>query len=108
MRVERVALKDHGDAAFARRQIVDQAAANEDLAGSRLLEAGDHPQQRRLTGTGGAEEDEELALPALQVDVDDRANVSALENLGELAGLDNGHQLLTPLTRPSATLSRGR
>jgi hypothetical protein len=33
-----------------------------------LIEAGDHPQQRRLAAAGGADEDHELAVPDLQVD----------------------------------------
>src|SRR5438105_595631 len=44
VRVERVALEDHGDAAFARRKVVDHAAANEDIAGRGRFQSGDHAQ----------------------------------------------------------------
>jgi len=44
VRVERVALENHGDAAFARRKIVDHAAANEDIAGRGRFQSGDHAQ----------------------------------------------------------------
>src|SRR5205814_3720206 len=71
VRIERVALEDHGDATLARGKVVDDAAADEDVAGGRLLEAGDHAQEGGFSGARGAEEDEELALPALQVDVVD-------------------------------------
>src|SRR6266542_203701 len=91
VRIERVALEDHGDAALARGEVVDDAAADEDVAGGGLLEAGDHPQERGFSGARGAEEDEELALSALQVDVVDGADVSAFEDFGELSGLYDRH-----------------
>ena len=46
MRIERVVLEDHGAAALARLQLVDDPPANGDLAGGDLLEAGDEPQKR--------------------------------------------------------------
>src|SRR5882762_4468597 len=42
VRVERIALENHGDAAFAGRKVVDHAAANEDIAGRWRLQSGDH------------------------------------------------------------------
>src|SRR6266508_5958728 len=91
MRVERIALKDHGDAALSRGEVIDNAAADENFARCGLFEAGDHAQERGLARAGRAEEDEELALPALQINIDDGADVTALENLRELAGLDDCH-----------------
>src|SRR5947207_10031350 len=101
MRIERVALEDHRDSPLARREVVHHAAADEDLARRRLFETGDHPQQRGLARSGGAEEDEELALPALQIHAIDRADVTALEDLGELARFYDRHDV-----RPSPAASR--
>lgn len=61
VREERIVLKDHADIALVRRQVVDRAFAEADLAACRVLEAGDHHQRRRLAGAGGAEEGDELA-----------------------------------------------
>ena len=62
VRVERVVLEHHRDVALLRRQLVDDALADEELAAGDLLEAGDHPQRRRLAAAGRADEHEELAV----------------------------------------------
>ena len=46
MRIQRVGLEYHGDIAILRRDIVDEAPPDHDLAGRRLLEPGDDAQQR--------------------------------------------------------------
>ena len=61
VRVERVMLEHHRDAALARRQAVDAAAFEPDLAGVGGLEPGDDPQQGRLARSRRAEEGDELA-----------------------------------------------
>ena len=48
VRIERVALKDHGDVAIFRREIVDDASADRDGSFGHVFESGDHPQRRRL------------------------------------------------------------
>ena len=67
--IKRIALKDHRDSAFARRQMINDSAADKNLAGGGRFEAGNHPQQRGFAGAGRAEEDEELALLCFQIDV---------------------------------------
>ena len=62
MRIERVGLEHHGDAALDRRQVVDARAVDDDVAAGDVVEAGDHPQQGRLAATGRADEDDELAV----------------------------------------------
>src|SRR5205823_6868193 len=104
--IERVALKHHRDSALARSEIVDQAAADQDVAGGRLLEAGDHPEQCGFPGTGRAEEDEKLALPGLQVDIHDSADVSTLENLRQFSRLDDGHSVTSTCRKCAAILYR--
>jgi len=51
MRIERVALENHGDAALTRREIVHHFAADKDFPGRGGFQAGDHPQERRFPGT---------------------------------------------------------
>jgi hypothetical protein len=68
MRIERVGLEDHGDAALDRRQIVDAHAIDDDVALSGRIEAGDHPQQRGLAAARRADEDNELAVLHVELD----------------------------------------
>jgi hypothetical protein len=62
VRIERVMLEHHRDSAAAWRQLVDPAPFEPHLARIRRLEAGDDSKQRRLAGSGRAEEGDELAL----------------------------------------------
>jgi hypothetical protein len=48
VRIERVILKHHRDVAILRRPVVDDFAADIDVAGGDFLEARDHAQRRRL------------------------------------------------------------
>ena len=73
MRVERVVLEDHRDVALLRREVVDDAVADPELALGDLLEPRDHPQCRRLPAPGGPDEDDELAVADLEVELGDRA-----------------------------------
>ena len=62
VREQRVVLEDGVDVAVVRRDVGDVLAAEQDRAGRRLLEAGDHAQHRRLAGAGRPEQREELAV----------------------------------------------
>jgi hypothetical protein len=96
MRIERVALEHHGDAARARRHVGARAlAVDEDLARAGMLEPGDHAQQRRLAAARGPEENEELAVRDAQVHAADRVNVSIV--LLQPANLDRRHET-TPIS----------
>ena len=56
----------------------DVLAVDDDRALGRPLEAGDHPQDRRLAAAGGPEQGDELALLERQVDAaDDRVGAEA-------------------------------
>ena len=68
MRIERVGLEHHGDAALRGRHVVDQLAGDLQLAAGDLLEAGDRAQQRRLAAAGRADEDDELARLDVEID----------------------------------------
>ena len=50
-----------------RRQAGDVVAVDQDRARGRLLEAGDHPQRRRLAAAARAEQGEELALGDVEI-----------------------------------------
>ena len=62
MRVERVGLEDHGDAALGRIEIGDVSSLDLDLAVGDLFQPGDHAKQRRFSAARRADEDDELAL----------------------------------------------
>ena len=88
MREERVGLEHHVDRPLVRRHAGERLAVEPDRALGRLLEAGEHAQQRGLAAAGGAEQRVELALvdvERLVVDGDESA-----EPLGDGAELDEG------------------
>ena len=82
MRVERIALKDHGDAAVTRRKIVDDLSADEDFAGGRIFEAGDHAEESGFAGAGGAEENEKLAFASFEGDIVYGTEMTFFEDFG--------------------------
>ena len=83
VRVERVALEHHGDAALHRRQVVHPLSVDDDVARGRVLEPGDHAQERRLAAAGRADEDDELALA--HVERDALHHVEVAEALDDVA-----------------------
>jgi hypothetical protein len=89
VRVERVALEDHGDVAVAGRHVVHDAFADQHQALGDLLEAGDHAQGGCLAGPGGADEHHELALGDLQVEPRDGTDAARI-HLGDVLEADAG------------------
>ena len=82
---QRVGLEHHVDRALVGRHGGHVHAVDEDAAGRRLLEAGQHAQQRRLAAAGAAENREELA--AMDVErhpVDRRDAVEQLRHVADL------------------------
>src|SRR5262249_33398056 len=71
MRIERVALENHRDVPFLRRQVVDDAVADPELAVGDLLQPGDHAKRRRLAATRRADENHQLAVVDREVEVED-------------------------------------
>ncbi len=105
VREERVALEDRVGRPLEGRQIDDVDAVDQDAAVARALEAGDHPQRRRLAAAARPEQREELAPRDRQIDRADRGEVpEALRDPVELharvergiTGTDvrGGHSLL--------------
>src|SRR5262249_38118657 len=66
VRVERVALEHHRDVTVAGRDVVDDPRPDAHDALGDLLEAGEHPQRRRLPAAGGADQHHELAVGDLE------------------------------------------
>ncbi|MCY1546690.1 hypothetical protein D9M68_827010 [compost metagenome] len=89
MRIERIVLEDHGNAAVLRVQIGDVAAANHHPARRRRFEAGDHAQAGRLAAARRAEQADELAVGDLETDVGNRDE--SAEGLGDVLEFDRGH-----------------
>ncbi|MGY4597907.1 hypothetical protein ACVWXL_005653 [Bradyrhizobium sp. GM22.5] len=71
MREQRVGLKHHRGASLHRREPDDVLAADHDLAGGRVLVAGDHTQNRGLAAAGRTDEAAIGAIGDLEVDAVD-------------------------------------
>ena len=85
VRIERIGLEHHGDAAVGRLDVVDERLPPiDDLAFGDVFEAGDHPQQRRLSAARRADEDDEFAVGDLEVGaVDDLVGAEALDDISQ-------------------------
>src|SRR5262249_58955784 len=72
-------------------------AVHQDLAGGRLLEAGDDAEQGRFPATGGADQTRELAALERKVDASERFDlaVADLETLGNAADHHMGSPPIT-------------
>jgi hypothetical protein len=88
MRIERVGLEHHGDAALGGIGIGNIAATNQDIAVGHLLKARDHPQQGRLAASRWPDEDHELA--AIDGEVEAMDDIDGAEALAHTAQLDIG------------------
>ena len=75
MRIEAVALEHHGHAAGARRHLVDDVAADQDVAARLLLEPADDAQKRRLAAARGPKQHHEFAVRHRQADAVDGGNL---------------------------------
>ncbi|MEY9720367.1 hypothetical protein ABIA22_002857 [Sinorhizobium fredii] len=89
MRVERIGLEHHGDAALRWRHLVDPLAVDEHVAAGDLLQPGDHPEQRRLPAAGRPDEDDELAL--LDVEIDAVNDIDRPVGLADVFKQQTGH-----------------
>ena len=74
VRIEPVALEHHGDAPGPRRHVVDDIAADDEVAARLLLEPADDAQKRRLAAAGRAEQNHELAVRDCECDAVDGRN----------------------------------
>ena len=99
VRVERVVLEDHRHVALPRVERVDEPVADPDLALGDLLEAGGHPQRRRLAASGGPDEHHQLTVGDLEVELGDGARPVRID-LADTAEGDRRHQPFTPAEKP--------
>jgi hypothetical protein len=84
MRIERVILEHHCNVAILGRHIIDDLAVDEDVAGSGLLEPGDHAQRGALSTTGRSHQDDEFIVGNGEADVAHRIDVvEALHNIAQ-------------------------
>ena len=107
VRVKRVALEHHRDAALGGRDVVDHLARDLDGAFRRILQPGDHPQQGGLAAARGAEDREHLARGEVERDsVDggvDRDGVAVAD--GHVLEPQHHQNAPTPGTRSRSTAS---
>eukprot|EP01042_Synura_sphagnicola_P033671 gene33670-43222_t len=68
VRVQRVALEHHGDAALGRRQVIDYFAADGQLAAADVFQTAQHAQQRRFATAGRADQDAEFTVVDVQIE----------------------------------------
>ena len=109
VRVERVGLEHHREAALGRRDLVHRLAVDEDLAAGDLLEPGDHPQQRRLAAARRADEDDELAVLDVKVDaVDDLDRAEALDDAAKVEARHQATSRRLPAASRHRADGRGR
>ncbi len=84
MRIERVGLKHHRQAALRRIDVVGPRAVDHQIAAVDFLQAGDHAQKRGLAAAGRADEDDEFAVVHIKVDaLDDFKGAVGLTGVAE-------------------------
>ena len=94
VRIQRVRLEHHRDVAVLRRHHRDVAVADEHVAGVDRLEAGEHPQRRRLAAARWADQHEELAVFDLEVERVHGGTIEAVVHPGCSCEGDSCHQAL--------------
>src|SRR4029453_11060455 len=105
VRVEGVVLEHHREVAVARGHVVHAPPADQHVAGGDVLEAGDHPEQRRLPAPRRPDEDHQLAVGDVEAHVVHHRLAAAVA-LDDVPERDLGHHPFTaPAVRP-ATMRR--
>ena len=89
MRIERIGLEHHRDAAFGGRQVHDRPVGDDDLTAAQRLQPGNQTQQGGFTAPGRPHENDELALVDFKVDVPD--DLCLAKGLVDVPQLDLGH-----------------
>ena len=82
VRVERVVLKHHRDIAILWRHVVDDVAADHDVAVGDIFQAGDHPQRGRLAAARRSHQHDKLMVGDVEIDAAHRLDfIITLNNL---------------------------
>ena len=90
VRIQGVALEDHGDAPLGRRHVVGQQVADVQLARADVFQSRDHAQQGRLAAAGRPDEDHEFAVMDIEVQALDDFRAVAV-GLADAAQGNGGH-----------------
>jgi hypothetical protein len=69
VRIQRVVLEDHRDVAVFRLDVVDDPVPDAHLAVGDRLQAGDHPQRRRLAASRRPDEHQELTIADVEAEI---------------------------------------
>ncbi len=107
VRIERVVLEHHRDVAVLRRHVVDDVAADHDVAVADVLQARDHAQRGRLAAAGGADQHDELVVGDVEVDAAHGFDVVVTLNYLPQSNVSHrtsapGHQpFVAPAVRPA-------
>ncbi|MCY1250357.1 hypothetical protein D9M72_639900 [compost metagenome] len=102
MRVKRIGLKHHRDAALGRRQLIDHLSVEGKRTRRDVFKPGDQAQQRGLAAAGGPNEDHEFAGPDIHADALD--HLEGTEGLADVAQLKLCHVFSPyPLTPPAVS-----
>ena len=108
VREEGVVLEDGVDVAIEWWKIGDIFAVKEDATRGWSLKASDHAQRGRLSGTGWAEQREELAVPHLKVNPSNRGSVTRSAELLRDPLQPNGWHAVTCGSHGGEPIRRGR
>lgn len=98
VRVQRVVLEHHGDVPVLRRQVRDVAVTDADGAGVDVLEPREHAERGGLATAGRTDEDEELAVPDLDLQTVYGGLLGARVDPGRLVERNSGHDEGPPST----------
>jgi hypothetical protein len=102
MRVERVGLEYHGQAALGGCNVVDLQAVHINLTRRDCLQAGDHPQQRGFPTAGRADKHHEFAVFDIQIDtVDDFDRAEAFHDVFQFQARHQTNSLFRPGCQPA-------
>ena len=96
VRIQRVVLKDHRDVPLLGREVVDHLAVEANRPRRRFLEAGDHPERRRLATARRTDQNHELALVDEEVERVHSLR-AVVEDLGHLLERQSRHSRLLAL-----------
>ena len=91
MRIERIGLEHHRQAALRRRHVHHVLAVDQDLSAGDVLKSGDQAQQRRLAATGRPDENHEGAVLDIEIGILD--DVDRPERFADSLERDLAHDL---------------
>ena len=89
MRIKRIGLEHHGNAALGRIDIVHAFVANEQIATRYLFQPGDHAQQGGLAAARGADEHDEFLVGNVKINATD--HLDSAEGFFHIGQLQTGH-----------------